>query len=266
MPTVQLSTGRVNFADIGLGPALILLHANPGDHRDYSAVMPVLAQNHRVIALDWPGYGLSPTPKNPDKVDVLYYYQTFTEFVAALGLKTMSILGNSVGGNIATRFTANFPDQVSKLVLIAPGGFTKHDFITRSFCKLQGSPLSMPPSVWARLYLRNRTPVTAEMLTRAKTVQAEADCLKINRALWRSFARTESDVRSLCNSIQAPVLLILGEKDPAISAKKDGNQAKSAIPHAKKIILACGHAPFAEMPAEFLRHAEPFLSGQAQLG
>jgi pimeloyl-ACP methyl ester carboxylesterase len=256
----------VHFSDLGSGPVLILLHANPGDHRDFNAVMPALAQNHRVIALDWPGYGLSPALNKPNSVDVLYYYQIFTEFVAALGLKTMSILGNSVGGNIAARFAANFPDKVRKLVLVAPGGFTKHDFITRSFCKLQGSPLSMPPSVWARLYLRKRTPVTAEMLTRAKTVQAEADCLKINRALWRSFARTESDLLSLCNSIQAPVLLIFGEKDPAISAKKDGNEAVKAIPHAKRIILPCGHAPFAEMPAEFLRHVEPFLSERAQLG
>ena len=249
---------------MGAGPALILLHANPGDHRDFNAVMPVLAKNHRVIALDWPGYGLSQAPNNPDSIDVLYYYQIFTEFVATLDLKTMSILGNSVGGNIAARFAANFPDQVSKLVLVAPGGFTNHTFITRSFCKLQGSPLSLPPSIWARLYLRSRAPVTTEMLTRAKTVQAEADCLKINQALWRSFARTESDVRSLCSSIKAPVLLIFGEKDPAIPAKKDGNEAIKAIPHANKIILPCGHAPFAEMPAEFLHHVEPFLAGQAQ--
>ena len=130
MPILGLSNGTVHFSDLGAGPALILLNANPGDHRDFNAVMPTLAQNHRVIALDWPGYGLSPAPKNPDSVDVFYYYQTFIEFVAALGLKTMSILGNSVGGNIAARFTANFPDQVSKLVLIATGGFTRHDFIT----------------------------------------------------------------------------------------------------------------------------------------
>lgn len=46
----------------GEGPPLLLLHANPGDHRDYDAVIPALAARFRVIALDWPGYGASMPP------------------------------------------------------------------------------------------------------------------------------------------------------------------------------------------------------------
>ena len=65
MPELQLSTGRVHYTESGAGTPLLLLHANPGDSRDFDPVIPALAQRHRVLALDWPGYGRSQMPAAP---------------------------------------------------------------------------------------------------------------------------------------------------------------------------------------------------------
>ncbi len=259
MPIIQLPNCSVHYSDIGSGPALLLLHANPGDSRDFDAVISSLAKHHRVIALDWPGYGLSPMPANPEAVTVHTFEQVLIEFMEAMNLKSVSLLGNSVGGNVAARFAAHYPEQVEKLVLVAPGGFTPHTPITRFFCRLQGSPLSLPPSTWAKLYLKIKTPTTDEMLARARTLHSEEGCLMLNRALWRSFATPQSDIRPLGKLIQAPTILIFGNQDPAISAKKDGKEATQAIPHATTINFDCGHAPFAELPVEFLAQVEAFL-------
>ena len=70
---IQLGSGWVHYAEEGKGSPLILLHANPGDGKDFEAIIPVLAQQYRVIALDLPGYGESAPPPDPESVDVLFY-------------------------------------------------------------------------------------------------------------------------------------------------------------------------------------------------
>ncbi len=260
MPIVPLASGSVHYSEAGSGPTLLLLHANPGDSRDFDAVIPSLAKHFRVLALDWPGYGRSPMPANPEAVTVLTFEQVLIEFIEAMNLKSVSLLGNSVGGNVAARFAARFPENIEKLVLVAPGGFTPQNLITRSFCRLQGSLFALPPALWARFYLRKNTPITLEMLDRAKTLHSQEQCLRLNRSIWRSFTQPESDVRTLGKLIQAPTLLVFGKKDPAISAKQDGREAAHSISHATSIILNCGHAPFAEIPEEFLRHTVAFLA------
>ena len=54
-------TSEVYTETVGSGPSLVLLHANGGDHRDFAAVAPRLAESGwRVTSLDWPGHGRSP--------------------------------------------------------------------------------------------------------------------------------------------------------------------------------------------------------------
>ena len=65
MPHVALPSARVHYTAHGEGAPLVLLHANPGDSRDFEAVIPALACTHRVLALDWPGYGASDLPADP---------------------------------------------------------------------------------------------------------------------------------------------------------------------------------------------------------
>jgi len=62
MPVVNLSSGNLHYLESGRGVPLILLHANPGDSRDFDAILPRLAKDYRVLAPDWPGYGESALP------------------------------------------------------------------------------------------------------------------------------------------------------------------------------------------------------------
>jgi pimeloyl-ACP methyl ester carboxylesterase len=132
--------------------------------------------------------------------------------------------------------------------------------MTRAFCKLQGSRFALSPHRWAGLYLKRRTPVTKAMLERASTVQATEPSLALNRALWRSFADSEHDLRQSAGAIQAPSLLLFGKQDPAIPASKDGKVAARCISSAQFVALPCGHAPFAEVPELFLAEVQPFLA------
>jgi len=141
---------------------------------------------------------------------------------------------------------------VQGLALVSPGGFTPHNFVTRSFCRFQGSRFSFSPYRFARRYLKHRTPTTKAMLQRAAGPQAAPAQIALNRAMWRSFAQPGNDLRLSAGSITAPTFLFFGKHDPVIPAGKDGRVAQQCIPSAQLFVLPCGHAPFAEIPALFL--------------
>ncbi len=259
MPSVRLSTGSVHYSELGQGIPLVLLHANPGDSKDFAAVVPALAEHHRVLALDWPGYGQSALPQNTESNGVLFYYGVLREFLSALALPPTILIGNSVGGNAALRLAAESPELVRSLVLVAPGGFTPHNLLSRAFCRFQASRWSLSPYRFASWYLKCRTPTTTAMLQRAASEQNTAERITINRALWRSFGQPENDLRQLAKHVQVPVLLLFGQHDPVIPAQKDGKVAAQCIPSARFVTLPCGHASFAEVPELFLAEVLPFL-------
>lgn len=259
MPTVQLSIGTLHYRDRGEGPLLVLLHANPGDSRDFDPIVPELARRYRVLALDWPGYGLSQMPDAPGRASFLTFYEALREFVAALALAPALFVGNSVGGNAAARLAIEAPGCVRGLVLAAGGGFTPHNAITRAFCALQGSRFALSPKRFASLYLGRRTPAVLAMLERAAREQATPERVALNRAVWRSFTQPGHDLRARAAAIAAPTLLLYGRGDPALPARKDGREAARCIAHARLVELPCRHAAFAEIPERFLAEVLPFL-------
>ncbi len=259
MPSIDISSGSVHYSEYGQGVPIVLLHANPGDGQDFEAIIPALSKNYRVLALDWPGYGQSTMPQQPELATVHLFYKTLREFLLELALPPAFFIGNSIGGNVAARLASEAPTLVRGLVLVAPGGFTPHNFVSRAFCKLQGSRFSITPHRFARMYLKQKTATVSAMLLRASTTQATRTSITLNRSMWRSFACSENDLRQVAQRIQAATLLIFGKYDPAISAKKDGKVAAQSIPSAELVVLPCGHASFAEVPELFLAEVEPFL-------
>ena len=195
-----------------------------------------------------------------------FYYDVFCEFLAALALPPALIIGNSLGGNVAARLAIESRAKVRGLVLVSPGGFTPHNFITRAFCRLQGSRFALSPRVFAGWYLKHRTPTVRAMLERAGTLQATAPSLAINRSVWRGFIEPDHDLRSRAGLITTPTLLVFGARDPVISARTDGRLAASLIPGAKLVVMPAGHAPFAEVPDEFLAEVLPFLERCTKAG
>jgi pimeloyl-ACP methyl ester carboxylesterase len=259
MPIVTLSSGELHYVECGRGVPLVLLHANPGDSRDFEAIVPALAQHYRVLAFDWPGYGASAPPPAGTVMNARFFYDVFCEFLAALALPPALIIGNSLGGSVAARLAIESRDMVRGLVLVSPGGFTPHTPVTRAFCRLQGSRFALSPRTFAGWYLKHRTPTVRAMLERAATSQATAPSLAINRSVWRGFIEAEHDLRQRARLISAPTLLLFGARDPVISARADGRLAASLIRGAKLVVMPAGHAPFAEVPDEFLAEVLPFL-------
>ncbi|MBC6456649.1 alpha/beta fold hydrolase [Actinomadura sp. HBU206391] len=257
--TVGTALGPVVVTVRGAGTPVLLLHANPGDGRDYAAVVPALAERHTTYTVDWPGYGNSPAPPQPGTTTAMAYAGILPAVVAGLGLRRTALIGNSVGGYAAARLAITHPEAVTALILVNSGGFTRHNPLTRAVARLKGTETMTRALVGRlpRLYLRERTPVVQEMLARDQARRGDRVGIAVEAAIWRSFTNAEHDLRSRAAQITAPTLLLWGTRDPLLG--QDGRSARRSIPHATWHPLPTGHAPFAEDPQAFLAAVRPFL-------
>jgi pimeloyl-ACP methyl ester carboxylesterase len=261
MRYVDTSSGRVAYVEHGTGVPLFLLHANPGDRRDWDGVVEALACEHRVIALDWPGYGESPAPTPPSSASALGYAALLVEVLEALSRGPAVLIGNSLGGFAAASVALERPELVRALVLVDPGGFTKHDVATRAFVRLKGSEwlTRRIAGRFARRYLVRRNAWTRAMIDRADAEQEDPAQIAVDAAVWRSFLDPRHDLRTRARAIRASTLLVWGRFDPNVRASRDGAQARAALPAAQWALLDTGHAPQAEDPEAFLAVVLPFL-------
>jgi pimeloyl-ACP methyl ester carboxylesterase len=261
MRTLRTSHGPVAFAELGQGRPLLLLHANPGDHRDFDAVMRPLAEDHRVIAVDFPGHGESPPPDPPENASAALYADVVVEVADALALSSAVVIGNSVGGYSAVRLALARPERVSALVLVDSGGFTERGLVERAFCRVKGTEWFTRAFAtrFAEWYVSVRNEHTRAILARTEAGRRMPSRVAVDAAVWRSFLDPRHDLREAARAVRVPTLLAWGKHDPVV-ALPSGERAARTIPGAELVTFDTGHMPFAEAPEAFLSAVRGFLA------
>ena len=116
---------RIHYHEQGEGEVVIFLHGAGGGASGYSNFKgnyPVFAEaGYRSIVPDLIGYGLSSKPDLP-QYDLDLFIAGVKGLVDGLGLKNVTLLGNSLGGAVALGYALAYPDDVARLILMAPGG------------------------------------------------------------------------------------------------------------------------------------------------
>ena len=99
----------------GKGPPLLLVHGWPQTWYQWRLVMPALARDFQVIAVDQRGIGLSDKPKSG--YDAGTQAKDLVALMEALGHKTFAMVGFDTGLPIAYALAADHPDRVERLVV-----------------------------------------------------------------------------------------------------------------------------------------------------
>jgi pimeloyl-ACP methyl ester carboxylesterase len=115
--TLQLPQGTIEYREVGSGAPVVLLHGLLVDGSLWRAVMPVLEPDFRVIVPELP-LGSHRVPMEADAPltppDVA---RLVADFLAALDLTDVTLVGNDTGGAISQMVAANHPERVGRLVL-----------------------------------------------------------------------------------------------------------------------------------------------------
>ena len=119
---VPVADRPVNVLDIGEGPVVVFLHGLAGCWQNWLENIPDLARDHRVIALDLPGFGASPMPAQP--ISMPGYARMLDELFVTLGVDSATLVGSSMGGFVAAEFAIRYGAQVERLCLASPAGLS----------------------------------------------------------------------------------------------------------------------------------------------
>lgn len=100
---------------LGDGPAVVLLHGQPGSRADWRRVVPLLENDHTVVVPDRPGYGDTAGPALGFRGNAAAAIGLLDD----LGVKTAVFVGYSWSGGVALSAAVDYPERVSGMVLVA---------------------------------------------------------------------------------------------------------------------------------------------------
>ncbi|MGA7928978.1 MAG: alpha/beta hydrolase [Candidatus Sulfotelmatobacter sp.] len=114
--TAEIDGAKLHYMTAGHGTPLILLHGYAETSLMWKPIIPVLAERFTVIAPDLPGIGDSDIPT--DGLDMKNAAVRIHDLAKSLGVKTAEVVGHDIGLMVAYAYAAQFPTEVTKLVLM----------------------------------------------------------------------------------------------------------------------------------------------------
>jgi pimeloyl-ACP methyl ester carboxylesterase len=269
---VGVAGTRVNLVELGSGPPLLFVHGLGGSWTNWLETICAFAGDHRVVALDLPGFGASDAPRE-DPVTISGQAALLDELCGVLEIASAAVVGNSMGGLIAADLALRSPQRVERLVLVAAAGLSIHalrlEHLLRAVAPLErlvrlpGSLAAAYSSVLARrrrlrklalLYVcahpeRLPAPITAELIDGA----GRPGLLPGLRAM------AAYPIRSRLGEIACPTLVVWGADDKLVPVG-DAREFERLIDGARKIVYPdTGHLPMIERPACFNEDLRAFL-------
>jgi pimeloyl-ACP methyl ester carboxylesterase len=235
-------------------PPLVFLHG-AGGHTGWMGFLDELARDYAVYAPEHPGFGRSDDPRWLDGVDDLAYF--YLDFIEALGLDRVHLIGTSLGGWIAAELAVRNQTRLASLTLVCAVGITANGRpiddifrmpVTENLRRFYADPeraarrLGDMAKIDAELYAKNRATVTR------LAYHPRFHNPGLGKWLYR---------------ITVPTLLVWGDKDGLVPPEF-GEAYHSAIPRSRLVVLDnAGHAPFDEQKDDFLATFREFISAQS---
>ena len=256
----------------GNGPDLVLLHGWGLNVRVWDGLVVELRNRFRLIAVDLPGHGKSAWApgRNTPAEQAWLLHSTLAPIS-----KSYSLLGWSLGGQIALDLAAAMPAQIDRLVLVAttprftaapdwPYGM-KLEAITKMATELR-EDYQRTVRDFLDLQVRGSMdgPSVVEQLRHALSVHGEAAPEALAAGL---NTLATSDLRSTLPHVRTPTLVIAGQND-RITAPAASRVLATTLPDARYVEMRrAAHAPFLSHRKEFIAVLEQFLrSGELDFG
>jgi pimeloyl-ACP methyl ester carboxylesterase len=272
---IKVGTVNTRYWMEGDGSPVILLHGISNCVEDWLLNFPVIAEQHRVYALDLLGHGKTDKP-----LSASYGFDDFARFVRdfmdTLGLKSAHLVGHSLGGAIALTIAENSPEYVKKLVLIDSGGLSPEIGTILRLVAVPGLGEVLGQIVFQG-DVEKRIKMQRQSWPDPTVVPDEMIRLKYSATQWQNIRKTYfKALRSSMNpwgmkksayapivnglsSLRMPVLVVWGKEDDLVPVSQ-AQIVKDKVPQARiEIFENCKHDPMVVNPERFNRLLLDFL-------
>ncbi|GLW31704.1 alpha/beta fold hydrolase [Actinoplanes regularis] len=257
----------------GSGPPLLLIHGIGSHWQVWNPLLPLLAPERDVIAIDLPGFGTSPIWPPPAGAtipgSVPHLADLVESFLDSIGLGEVEIGGSSMGGGIALelgrRGRARAVTAFSPVGFWPPGGGRWVRFavtvghvagraLDPLLPRLMGSPAGR--AALCSLVYAHPSRLDPDECVEAARALAGAPGFQSSRTAFRHLTPWASTDPGALPRI--PVTIAWGTRDAVLPYRNQALRARAALPTARHVRLpGCGHLPFPDAPrhcAELLLH------------
>ncbi|KAK3871393.1 hypothetical protein Pcinc_023459, partial [Petrolisthes cinctipes] len=247
---------QVHYRIEGSGPPIVLIHGTGASLHTWDGWISQLKDKYTLYRLDLPAFGLTGPAADRD-----YSLENYVEFIHAfttgVDLDTFALAGNSLGGNIAWRYTLDHPESVSQLILIDATGYPLEEPTKALALQIAQNPILSPlllhitPRSFVYKNLEqvygDPTKIKEEVVDRYHRMTLRTG----NRHAFVDRANTTfTDKTHLIPSIACPTLILWGSEDTWVPPKL-GHRFDQEIPNSTLISYpGVGHIPMEEIPEE----------------
>jgi pimeloyl-ACP methyl ester carboxylesterase len=263
--TLTVDGHDLAFHDVGDGPPVVFLHGSgPGvtGWANFGENLPAL-QGIRAIVVDQVGFGASGRPEVYERNYLQISADAVLGLLDGLGLEKVGLVGNSMGADVAVRFTLDHPERVSALLLNGPGGTgvpilgpSPSEGIAR-LMEFNLDPTRERIIAWLKTMLSDQRRLTDELIDARLAAATAPGAVKNLQDAYATFynpAMTgDIPLWAEVHRIKQPVLLCWGRDDRVAPVEGALLPARRMPRCDLRIYSRCGHWVQVERKADFER-------------
>jgi pimeloyl-ACP methyl ester carboxylesterase len=271
--SVQTRRERISVLEAGVGeagaPPVLCLHGLGGTKASFMTTVAALADSHRVIAADLPGFGDSDKPLGA-AYDAPYFSRAVARLLDALDIQRAHLVGNSMGGRIAIEVGLREPERVERIVLLSPAlawlRRTQWEWILQlarpRLGLIQPAPRRVVEPLVRRMVPGGEDGWAAagvdEFLRAFLTPRGRAAFYAAGRNILLDPPEGEDGLWTRMAELSPETMFVWGRQDGLVPIGFM-KHVERVLPAARHVELDCGHVPQMERPRETHAAMRDFL-------
>lgn len=250
--SIKLDFGEIVYLENGIkaDSTIVLLHGFGGDKDIWNRFSAGLSEDYHIFVIDLPGHGKSVSTMNLN-YSIAHQAEMLEQFLVAKDINKIHIIGNSMGGAIALKYTGQYEKKVKSLILVDALGMIKtqseyarvvkktgvnpfFDICSESdFENLINFSMKKPPYIPGMMM---------DFLVSEKCKRAEIEKVVFNDMI------KNIDLSHVANNVKVPTLIIWGQQDRVLHIDNAGLFHRTIKGSQLVIFEELGHVPLLEDP------------------
>lgn len=273
--TVTVDGRDLAVVDRGEGAPLVFVHGLGSNLSLWREALDAFDDTHRVVALDLPGFGLSDKEDVPGTMS--FYADAVASTMEALGIDEATVVGVSMGGQVALTLALEQPERLRDLVLVSPAGietFAEQEAQTMKSMTTAEGIANTPDEQVRKNVAANFASWSddyAWLIEQRDSLRQRDDFMDYAEANARSVAgMLDAPVRDRLGEIETRTLVLFGAGDKLIpnpflhpnhTTESVAGEARQALPNATvDLVDDAGHLLMLEQPAVFHENLRNWLN------